>query len=916
MAHESTQSRLDSHENVPWHALESEQVQTRLETGPDGLSGKEAAARLARFGANQIEDEASAGALVVLLRQFRSPLIYILLAAAGITALLEEYIDAGVIAFVLVLNAAIGFTQERKAEGAVRALMQLVVPKARVVRDGREFTVDSRQLVVGDAVLLESGARIPADLRLAWTNGLHINESLLTGESLPPAKHHEPVDSGASLADRHNMAYTGTVVTSGRGLGLVTATGSRTELGTIAGLIRSEAVTQTPLQERMGQFARVIGVAVGVASVVAFVSGLALGGSPQEMFLTAVALAVAAIPEGLPAVFTITLALGVRRMARRHAIIRRLPAVETLGSTTVIGSDKTGTLTENRMTVQQIWAGGRMFEFADGGGDDLLCDGEPATPADHPALRLTVLTGVLTNEAQAQASDRGVQITGDPTEGSLLMSAVAIGIRPDQAREDNPAVADIPFEPEHGYSATLRSRDEVQTLYVKGAPERVTAMCTHMLVEGKPEPIDVNAVHQAAHQLAEDGLRVLAFAYRETPTPIAAPNELSEPRALVFLGLQGMMDPPRAGVREAVSTCRKAGIRVVMITGDHRTTALAIARSLGLCDADATALTGAEMAAMSAEQLIERAASTSVYARASPEQKLRIVKALQQVGNVVAVTGDGVNDAPALKAADIGVAMGRSGTDVAREASDMVLTDDNFVSIAAAVEEGRVTFDNVRKVTFFLVSTGAAAIAAILVGVWARWPLIMLPAQLLWLNLVTSGLQDVALAFEPGDKDVLKKPPRPRTEGILSRMLWGRTALAGLVMAAGTLMLFRWELDRTGSLPQAQTVALTTMVVFMAFHAGNCRSESASVLRISPISNPFLLIATTAALGLHAAALYLAPTQFVLRVEPIDAAAWIRIVSVATTILVAIELHKFLLRRRTSHLAGTSQAQGGLRRSQ
>lgn len=614
------------------------------------------------------------------------------------------------------------------------------------------------------------------------------------------------------------------------------------------------------------------------------------------MFLTAVALAVAAIPEGLPVVFTITLALGVRRMARRNAIVRRLPAVETLGSTTVIGSDKTGTLTENRMTVRRVWSAGSFYKVA-GGGRGFQVESKPASMDDHPNLHLTLLAGVLTNEADAYRDADGLHVTGDPTEAALLTAGIEGGIEPQEARQSYPVLAEIAFEPERRYSATLRRRHDTQVQFVKGAPERVADMCTEMATGSGAAQIDRALIHDAARDLAKDGLRVLAMAYRRLPSPLEDPAEMGEPSGLVFLGLQGMMDPPRTGVREAVATCHGAGLRVVMITGDHGVTARAIAADLGIAEPDGQVLTGAELGRLSDDELKERVQSVAVYARVSPAGKLRIVHALQELGHVVAVTGDGVNDAPALKAAAIGIAMGRSGTDVAREAADMVLADDNFVSIAAAVEEGRITFDNVRKVTFFLVSTAAATIAAILFSVWAQWPLLMLPAQLLWLNLVTNGLQDIALAFEPGEKGLLLRPPRKSNEGVLSPLLWERTLVAGLVMAAGTLTLFRWELDRTGSLILAQTVALTAMVVYMAFHVGNARSESISLFRISPFSNPFLLLATIAALCIHVGALYFPPTQFVLRVEPIEPAAWLRIVVVASTILVAMEVHKFLRNR-------------------
>ncbi|MGH2689067.1 MAG: cation-translocating P-type ATPase, partial [Actinomycetota bacterium] len=493
-----------------WHALPATEVERRFGTDAGGLSAEEAAARLERFGPNQLEDEPPIPAIVVFARQFRSPLIYILVLATAVTVVLGEHIDAGVIAFVLALNAVIGFTQERKAEGAVRALMQLVVPHARVVRAGQDWEIDSRELVPGDIVLLEPGAHVPADLRLTATNALQVDESLLTGESLPVSKRTAPVGAGAPLADRACIACTGSVVTSGRGRGVVVATGAATELGAIAGMIRSETSAQTPLQRRMASFAKLVGLAVGVSAVVAFASGVALGGRVEDMFLTAVALAVAAIPEGLPVVFTISLALGVRRMARRNAIVRRLPAVETLGSTTVIGSDKTGTLTENRMTVQRVWTGGRFFTVAEGGAG-LLLDGEPASLDEDPGLQRTLLAGVLTNEAEAYRTDAGMQLTGDPTDAALLVSAVAAGLEPDEARDAYPVFAEIPFEPERRYSASLRSRHGAHVLFVKGAPERVAEMCPEMLTEAGSARMDRDTVHDASRRMAEDGLRVLAM---------------------------------------------------------------------------------------------------------------------------------------------------------------------------------------------------------------------------------------------------------------------------------------------------------------------------------------------------------------------------------------------------------------------
>lgn len=871
-------------EIVAWHAMPSDAAESLLETDERGLTQQQVAVRAQRYGRNELEQEPPPSALAMLGRQFRSPLIYILVVAAVVTVVLREFLDAGVIAVVVMINAVIGYVQERKAETAMRSLAQLMVPQSRVVREGQEREIDSRELVPGDVVLLGPGARVPADIRLTSVTALEIDESLLTGESAPIRKRPAPVDVASPLADRRSMAYTGAVVASGRGRGVVVATGQDTELGTIAGLIRGERVTATPLQQRMSWFARLIGIAVGVGAALAFVSGLALGGELSDMFLTAVALAVAAIPEGLPIAVTVALALGVHRMAKRHAIVRRLPAVETLGSTTVIGSDKTGTLTENQMTVQRIWSGGRFHQSG-------------TEPVAESPLELTLLAGVLTNEAEAYLTPSGgIHSTGDPTEVALLTAAMAAGIIPEEARAGTPTFAEIPFEPHRRYSASVREAEGRHTIFVKGAPERVLEMSNRMLTEDGEVPLDREQIASAAAELASDGLRVLAMAMQRLPTPLARPDAVTEPAELVFLGLQGMMDPPRPGVAEAIEVCHQAGVRVIMITGDHADTAHAIAIRLGLAGPDSGVITGAELATLSDAEVDRRVRDVAVFARVSPEDKLRVVHALARHNEIVAVTGDGVNDAPALKAAAIGIAMGRSGTDVAREAADMVLTDDNFVSIANAVEQGRITFDNIRKASFFLISTGAATIIAILTALWLGWPLLMLPAQLLWLNLVTNGLQDKALAFEPGERGLLQRPPRPPGEGIISRVLWWRIGLAGAVMATGTLVMFNWELDRTGSLPQAQTMALTTMVVFMTFHLVNARAEHYSVLRVDHLANPFLLLSALAALGVHVAALYAPPTRWLLRVEPIEVAAWPRIVAIAATVLVAVEVDKLIRR--------------------
>ncbi|MFO7589961.1 MAG: HAD-IC family P-type ATPase [Acidimicrobiia bacterium] len=891
-ATEDPASNLETHHDAsdavlpPWHALDREDVASRLATRHEGLTSDEVEERRVRHGPNELEEIPPPSPLTILVHQFTSPLIYLLLLATVVTVVLGEYIDASVIAAVLILNAVIGFTQEQGAERSVHALMRLLAPHARVVRGGRDLDVESRELVPGDVVLLESGLRVPADLRLTSTTALEIDESLLTGESYPVSKDVRRLDPEIPLADRTNLAFTGTTVTSGRGRGFVVATGLETALGAVAQQVRTQETVETPLQRRMTQFARVIAIIIGIACAVLFAVGVGLGEPASDMFLAAVALAVAAIPEGLPVAFTVALALGVRRMARRNAIVRRLPAVETLGSTTTIGSDKTGTLTENRMTVRKIWTGGRVHSVDDRFGP----------PPDGSALHMTLLVGVLASEAEAYAGADGLVVQGDPTEAALLVAAATAGIEPEAARDEHPVVSEVPFESERRFAATMRGRGPERLVCVKGAPERVLAMCDRVLTDQGERPIDDDATHEAARSMAREGLRVLAMAFAHDDGAI----DLTEPQGLVLVGLQGMFDPPRPGVADAIANVQAAGLRVIMITGDHAVTARTIAQQLGIVTGDAAAvLTGVDVDRLDDAELERQISDVSVFARVEPSHKLRVVRALRSKGEVVAVTGDGVNDAPALKAADIGIAMGRGGTDVAREAADMVLADDNFVSISAAVEEGRVTFDNVRKVTFFLLSMCAASILVILTATFAQWPLPLLPAQLLWLNLVTNGLQDVALAFEPGERDTLRRPPRPSTEGVISRLLWERTAITGLIMGAGCLALYRWELDATGDLRQARTVALTTLVLFMAFHVGNCRSEWRSAFRVNPFSNRFLLGAQLLALALHAGALYAGPTQYVLRVEPVGPGAWLRMTLVALTIVAAIELHKRVRRPRS-----------------
>lgn len=877
-------------------AKPSTDVLAKLHADEQGLAADVAEERLRETGPNALAAERPASAVTVLARQFRSPLIYLLMVAAAVTLAVGEEVDAAVIGVVLAFNATVGFIQELRAARSLEALRALAQARARVLRDGREREVDAATLVPGDIVLLEAGAKVPADARVLHASALEVDESMLTGESTTVAKGASAVAPDAVLGDRTSMVHMGTTVTTGHARVLVVATGAATELGRIAGSVRSIGETETPLQQRIGRFTRVIAIVVPVLAASGFVLGTATGHDRQELLLSMVALAVATIPEGLPIVLTVTLAIGVNRMARRRALIRRLPAVETLGSCTVIGSDKTGTLTQNRMTVERIVAGGRRYEVTGAGdgadGEILGEDGAPVALAGDEPLRLALTAVALCNEASAVQAEDGLRTQGDPTEVALLVAAMKAGLDADELEDELPRVADIPFDSERRYAATFHRAAGRRLTCVKGAPERVLPMCASA---AGAHALDADAVHAAADELAAAGLRVLACAWREEEAADDAGDLPAKPQDLVFGGLLGMMDPPRAEAAAAVRDCRDAGIRAVMITGDHAATALAIARELGIAQPGSRALTGRELDALDDDALDTAVGEVPVFARVAPEHKLRIVRALQRTGEVVAVTGDGVNDAPALKAADIGVAMGRSGTDAAKEAADMVVTDDNFASIVSAVEQGRVAFDNVRKTTAYLLSGSAAAAIAVLTSLLLSDDLPLLPAQLLWLNLVCYGIQDVALAFEPGERGVLRRAPRRLQEGVISRVLAVRIGLAGALMATGTLTVFLLAIDRGASLAEARTIAVTQLVVFMVLHVGSSRSETLSIFAKSPFSNRFLLLGTVTALGIHIAALHLPFTQEVLRFEPLSLGTWAVITAVGLSVIVLVELHKAAL---------------------
>ncbi|MBN2332824.1 MAG: HAD-IC family P-type ATPase [Deltaproteobacteria bacterium] len=886
---------------MEWYQQEVEGVLAALQTTANGLSGEEIGRRLQHYGPNQLQAEEQVKRFVIAVHQFKSPLIYILLIAALVTALLAEYVDTGVIMAVVILNGIIGYLQEFKAEESVRALKKMLVPRARVVRDGLEQEVDSSSLVPGDLVLLTSGNKVPADLRLMKTLQLRIDESMLTGESVPVDKLNAAISyDNLSPGDQLNMAFTGTTVVSGRARGIVVATGLQTALGRIAEEVREAAYVKVPLQMHLERFARRLAVVIVGMSLLVFLIGLFHGISLAEMFIVAVATAVSAIPEGLPVAVTIALAIGVARMAKRQAIVRKLPAVETLGSTTVIGSDKTGTLTRNEMTVNRLFAGGHVYEMTGSGYEpsgELLCDALPVDPllAEHEPLRTLLRIGLLCNESQLYREAEQYKVDGDPTEGALIVAAMKAGLAVEAEQQRYPLVAMLPFESEYGYMATLHRQGEKKLLFLKGAPEIVLARCG---ADSVGDIFDRQAVLQTAERFAGLGLRVLAMAAKEVAPDLEEPTHAMVDGGFLFAGLQGMIDPPRMEVQEAVAGCRRAGIKTIMITGDHAVTAVAVAGKLGIGGPDPQVLTGKQLEKMDDDELFNRLESVSVFARVTPQHKLRITHQLLRHGEVVAVTGDGVNDAPALKAAHIGIAMGRTGTDVAKEAADMVLVDDNFASIFAAVEEGRVVYDNIRKVTLFLVSCGFGELVAILATSLLGLPIPYNPAQILWLNLVTNGLQDVALAFEPGEPGVLLRQPRRPTEGIISPLMIRRIVIMGLIMAAGTVLMFFTYLRLGMALEKARTVALTTMVFFQFYQAANCRSEEKSVFQLNPFGNPFLFYSLIAAFFAQLVVLYVPMFQWIFRTVPLTVGDMGLIILAATSIIVGVEMDKWRLNRR------------------
>ena len=887
-----------------WHELPVSEIAGILHTDlSGGLSATEVELRRKQYGPNKLTEKRGTPWWTRFLLQFHQPLIYILLVASAVTLLLGEFVDGLVIFGVVFVLGIIGYIQETKAEDAIRALTKMLVAEATVRRDRRKQRVPSTELVPGDVVLLQSGDRVAADLRLVRVRTLEIDESMLTGESLPARKHVDALALETMLADRRNLAFAGTLVTRGEAEGVVCATGDRTETGRIARLISEAAELSTPLTRRVAQFSRILlWLILGLATF-AFAVGVWRGEKIVEMFVAAVALAVGAIPEGLPAAVTITLAIGVARMARRRAIIRRLPAVETLGSTTVICSDKTGTLTENQMTVQQIFAGGKLYEVTGTGYDPsgaIQADGKPIVPEKHPALLACLRAGLLCNDSVLIRDNGKIRVEGDPTEAALIVAAEKAGLARTDARRELERLDAIPFESEHQFMATLHRGKDGHIIYKKGAVERVVGHCSTMADNhGTQLAIEPNKIFAAADRMAAHGLRVLAFAQRKATTGQRQLEHHHVTRDLTFLGLEGMMDPPRPEAIAAVRRCQKAGISVKMITGDHLLTARAIAQQIGLRGGSnhemPSAVTSHALEKASNEELRIIAEDSAVFARVSPEQKLRLVRALQSRGHIVAMTGDGVNDAPALKQADIGIAMGISGTDVAKSAADMILTDDNFASIEAAVEEGRGIFDNLKKFIVWTLPTNVGESFVLLAAILVGTALPMLPVQLLWINMTAVTLLGTMLVFEPKEADLMDRPPRDPNQPILTFPLFMRTGFVSLLMLAGGFALFLWELRREHApLAEARTAVVNAIVMVEAFYLLNCRSLSRSIFSLGIFSNLWVILGIGLIVVVQLLFTYAPVMNRLFHSAPIDADSWSRILAVAVVAFAAVELEKWI----------------------
>lgn len=906
MFSQDTVSGPDVSSKEAWHTKTADEVFEELQTSTAGLSKEDIDDRLIKYGPNRLAEAKSRGPLIRFLYQFHNVLIYVLIIAAVITAVLQHWVDAGVIFGVVLINAIIGFVQEGKAEDALRAIRQMLSSNAMVMRNGKQVSIRAEQLVPGDVVLLQSGDKVPADLRLFRNKDLQVQEAVLTGESMAVTKITEAVAEQAVIGDRHCMAFSGTLVTRGQGSGVVVATGAQTEIGHISTLVADVEMVTTPLLRQIAQFGHWLTIGILIIAALNFAFGVLVHDYLMtDMFLASVSLAVAAIPEGLPAIMTITLAIGVQRMAKRNAIIRKLPAVETLGAVTVICSDKTGTLTRNEMTVRTISTSLNLFELSGAGYDphgEITLNDKDMLVEDLPLLSEALHAAVLCNDASLEQAGDAWMVHGDPMEGALLVAGVKAGLDLTLEAKNFPRTDLIPFESEHRFMATLHHSHTDETfIYVKGAPERVLDMCAVQRTREGEQPLDKKYWLARIEEMAERGQRVLAIALKPVASSQVELKFADVDDGLVMLGLFGLIDPPRIEAIKAVQTCSKAGITVKMITGDHGITARAIARQLKLNNVD-DVLTGLDIDAMSESELRDLVLDVDIYARVNPEHKLLLVRLLQEQKMIVAMTGDGVNDAPALKRADVGTAMGLHGTEAAKEAAEMVLADDNFASITHAVEEGRTVYDNIKKAILFILPTngGEALIilAAILLG-FNQLPLT--PVQILWVNMITAVTLALALAFEPPEKNVMQRPPRNADEPMLTPHLIWRISFVSVILMSGTFGLFLWEMERGVSIEHARTVAVNTLVMFEIFYLFNSRYITASIFSWQGLTgNRYVLMAIVILVIFQLGFTYLAPMQYLFGTTSIGIGIWLRILLVSSTVLFLVELEKYYVRRLSS----------------
>ncbi len=950
-----TQKNSSDELSVTWHSISAEDTITKLETARNqGLTAVEAEKRLGEYGPNQLLEKPRPTFLKRLFDQLKSFVIILLIVASIISAFLGEWVDASAIILIVVLNAALGVIQESRAEEALAALKKMAAPEAHVLRDGKRLSIPSRNLVPGDVVMLEAGNFVPADLRLVDAVNLRVEEAALTGESVPVQKNASLIlEEGASLGDRKNTVFMGTTIAYGRGMGIVTSTGMHTQLGMIAQMLQSVNEEETPLQKRLDQLGKTLGIAAIIISVIIFVVGLLQGGEALELFMIAVSLAIAAVPEGLPAIVTISLALGMREMIKRNALIRRLSSVETLGSATVICSDKTGTLTQNEMTVTRIWVDGK-FVYVTGQGyipsGDFLVDGKKVDLREYPAVRTALWVGALNNDAVLEetvieGAPSEYRMVGDPTEGSILVAAEKAGANSGKKlTHAYPRKNEIPFDSERKRMVTIHSIDDPtledlspfvdktrkgwQVVAVKGAPDVVLKLCTSIqpMDDSTPRPLTEETkaeISRANDELTQKALRVLGMAYRMVKDTSSEIDSKELEKDLVFAGLIGMIDPARPEVKPALLTAAKAGIRTLMITGDYPNTARAIAESIGLLRPGHKVLTGAQLDEIDDKQLITEVEQTDVFARVSPEHKMRIVNALQANGEVVAMTGDGVNDAPAIKQADIGVSMGITGTDVAKDTADMVLTDDNYVSIVSAVEQGRVIYSNIRKFVYYLISCNMAEIfiiflptlfgALLFPNLTAELLVPLAPVQLLWLNLVTDGAPALALGNEKGDPDIMDQKPRPPKEPIINRqMLIGvvvqTIAIAGVVLFAFYRGLTHVELDEGRRLALAETMAFVTLSVSELLRAFTARSERYPLLKIGIFSNKWMNWAVLISFALVMLVVYVPFLNKPFQTTPLSWREWSLIIPLFLVPSIAAELTKWFVYRKANREKAQAQA--------